>query len=130
MKRLAVLSAAALLGIGALTSSAAEARGGGAIAAGIIGGLAAGALLGAAVSDAHAAPGYGYAPPAYGYGYGPPPVAVYRPAPVTRSYVYEAPVYETRRVVSYDRGPGDYGYRPRPRHWGEDCDRPYGDRGW
>ena len=68
MKKFATLAAAALMGVGALGSTAAEARGGGAIAAGVIGGLAAGALLGAAVSEAHAAP-------AYGYGYA-------RPAPV------------------------------------------------
>ncbi len=60
MKKLAVLSAAAVLGVGALTSTGAEARwrggGGGAIAAGVIGGLAAGALVGAAASNSY---GYG-----------------------------------------------------------------------
>ncbi|WP_407658579.1 hypothetical protein [Methylobacterium planeticum] len=57
--------------MGALSSTAAEARGGGAIAVGVISGLAAGALLGAAVSEAHAAPAYGYGDarpvPVYGY---------------------------------------------------------------
>ena len=82
MKRLATLSAAAVIGLGAIASTGAEARGrGGAIAAGVIGGVAAGALLGAATSNSYAAPAYGY--PAYGYD--------------------EAPVYRTRRVVrSYD----------------------------
>ena len=65
MKTFAVLSVAALMGFSALAPSAAEARGGGAVAAGLIGGLAAGALLGAAVSEAHAAPAYGYGVPAY-----------------------------------------------------------------
>lgn len=112
MKTLAVLSAAALIGMGALTSSAAEARGGGAVAAGLIGGLAAGALLGAAISDAQAAPGYGYTAP-------------YRDdAPVAHRYIVEEPAYETRRVVSYDRVP--VGYGPAPRRWRRDCDRPYG----
>ncbi|WP_204278046.1 hypothetical protein, partial [Escherichia coli] len=79
-----------------MTNSAAQARDGGAIAAGVIGGLAAGALLGAAVSESRAAPAYGY-----GYDYVPPPRPIYRPAPVVRVEEYEAPVYETRRVVSY-----------------------------
>lgn len=76
MRKLAVFSAAALIGVGALAPAASEARDrSGAIAAGVIGGLAAGALVGAAAS-AHAAPIYGY--PAYGYAY-PPPVYHARP---------------------------------------------------
>lgn len=129
MKRLAALSAAALIGVGALASSAAQARDGGVIAASIIGGLAAGALIGAAVSDAHPGPAYGYAPASPAYGYGPPPVA-YRPAPVVRRYEYEAPVYGSRRVVSYERVPVEYGYRPVAHRWSDRWDRPYGYRGW
>ncbi len=97
MKKLAVLSAAALVGLGAIASTQAEARPrGGAIAAGIIGGVAAGALIGAATSSAYAAPYgyYGYAP-AYGYGYAP-----------AYTYGYAAP------VVSVGFGPAYYGYRP------------------
>jgi hypothetical protein len=88
MRKFAALTVAALIGVGALTATGAEARGGGAVAAGLIGGLAAGALLGAAVSEAHAGPAYGYAPP-------PPPV--YRPAPVV--YGEPVPVYRPRPVV-------------------------------
>ncbi|WP_246732931.1 hypothetical protein [Methylobacterium sp. BTF04] len=118
MKTFAVLSAAALIGMGALTTSPAEARGGGALAAGLIGGLAAGALLGAVVSEAHAGPAYGYAQPDYGY------------APAPHRYVYEAPAYETRRI-SYEREPVGYGYAPAPRRWHRDCDRPdRDDRGY
>ncbi|KOX51627.1 MULTISPECIES: hypothetical protein [Methylobacterium] len=127
MTRIALLSAAALIGAGSLASTTAEARGGGAIAAGIIGGLAAGALIGAA-TQAHAAPGYGYG---YAdYGYAPAPVAV-RPAPVYRVYEEDAPVYATRRTVTYERVPVGYG---PARHWhGDwrgDWDGGYGYRGW
>ncbi|WP_336488915.1 hypothetical protein [Methylobacterium nigriterrae] len=111
MKRLAILSGAALIGLGALASSAAEARGGGAVAAGLIGGLAAGALIGAAMSEAHAAPAYGYAL-AYGYA----PVRTYRPV---RAYEDDAPVYETRRVVRrYEAVPTGYGYGNGPAGYG------------
>lgn len=49
MRKLAVLSTAALISAGAIASSGAEARDRrGAIAAGVIGGIAAGALIGAA----------------------------------------------------------------------------------
>jgi hypothetical protein len=41
MRRIAVLSAAALIGAGTLASTTAEARGSGAVVTGIIGGLAA-----------------------------------------------------------------------------------------
>ncbi|WP_233383273.1 hypothetical protein [Methylobacterium sp. C25] len=97
MKTIAVLSAAAVLGVGALTSTGAEARwrgGGGAVAAGIVGGLAAGALAGAAASD------YGYARPAYGYDDG------YRG--VGYDGGDDVPAYRTRRVVreTYEYGPG------------------------
>ncbi|MDP4002577.1 hypothetical protein [Methylobacterium sp. NEAU K] len=124
MKRIALLSAAALVGAGTLASSAAEARGGGAIAAGLIGGFAAGALLGAA-AQAHAAPAYGYAD----YGYAPAPVVV-RPAPVYRAFEDDGPVYATRRVVTYDRVPVGYGYGYARRAWHDDWgyDHGYGGR--
>ena len=61
MKKLALLSAAALIGVGALTSTRTEARDGNAFAAGMVGGLAAGAMIGAS-SRAYAAPVY-YARP-------------------------------------------------------------------
>lgn len=122
MTRFALLSAAALIGAGTLASSTAEARGGGAIAAGIIGGLAAGALIGAA-TQAHAAPAYGYGYGYADYGYAPAPVAV-RPAPVYRAYEEDEPVYATRRVVTYERVPVGYGVH----RWRDDrdCDRGYG----
>ena len=67
-KIVTALAAVATLGLTAVTApQPAEARNGGAIAAGVIGGLAAGALIGAAVNG----PYYGYGP---GYYYGPAPV--------------------------------------------------------
>ncbi|MEE7447375.1 hypothetical protein MRF4_05875 [Methylobacterium radiotolerans] len=125
MTRIALLSAAALIGAGTLASTTAEARGGGAIAAGIIGGLAAGALIGAA-TQAHAAPGYGYGYGGADYGYAPAPVVV-RPAPAYRVYEEDAPVYATRRTVTYERVPVGYG---PARHWGGDYEGGYGYRGW
>jgi hypothetical protein len=126
MTRIALLSAAALIGVGTLASSDAEARGGGAIAAGLIGGLAAGALIGAA-TQAHAAPAYGYGYADYGYAPAPVPV---RPTPVYRAYEYDEPAYATRRVVTYERVPLGYGVR----RWRDDADfdRGYGYRhpGW
>jgi hypothetical protein len=121
MTRIALLSTAVLVGTATLVSTQAEARGGGAIAAGIIGGLAAGALIGAA-TQAHAAPGYGYG---YG-GYAPAPVVV-RPAPVDRVYEEDAPVYATRRTVTYEQVPVGYG---AARRWHGDWDGGYGYRGW
>lgn len=129
MKTIATLAAATLVMMGSLGAPQAEARGGGAVAAGVIGGLAAGALLGAAISDAHAAPayGYGYAQPAPAYGYG------YAPPPRVRAYeVDEVPVYRTERVVRrYDVDP-DAGYRYAGYGYGyrRHCDRPYGYGGW
>jgi hypothetical protein len=136
MKRFAILSAAALIGLGAVASTGAEAghrrgHGGGAIAAGVIGGLAAGALLGAAASNAYAAPAYGYGyAPAYGYGYAPTTRVVqsygYAPEVYEEAYVprrayrttrvvrrYEAPAYRMTRVVRSD----DSGYAPAG-YWG------------
>ena len=63
MTKLAVVSAAALIGIGALTSTPTQARDGGAFAAGMIGGLAAGAMIGAS-TNAYARPVY-YTRPVY-----------------------------------------------------------------
>ena len=108
MKRLAVLSAAALICTGALATTDAQAgqRGrGAAIAAGVVGGLAAGALIGAAASNAYAAPAYSYGyAPAYDYDYAPAPV-YYRAAPARRvvyDYDYDyVPAYRTRRVHYY-----------------------------
>jgi hypothetical protein len=101
MKKLSVLSAAALISIGSMAAPTnADARHwrGGAVAAGLISGIAAGALIGAAASSAYAAPAYypayGYAPVSY-WGYPPPPV--YRTRVVRRVYV-PAPAYRTRVV--------------------------------
>lgn len=135
MKKIATVTAAALVAVGALGTPQAKARGGGgAVAAGLIGGLAAGALLGAAVSEAHAAPAYGYGygrpAPAYGYEYDAPPPVRYRPALVVREYDYEdAPVYRRPHPVrAYEDGA--YGYRPAGYCFRRDCDRPHGYDGW
>ncbi|TXN06685.1 hypothetical protein FV222_04795 [Methylobacterium sp. WL103] len=143
MKKFAALTAAALVAVSALGTTAAEARGGGAIAAGVIGGLAAGALLGAAIAEAHEPPAYGYGygrpAPAYGYDYEAPPTVTYRPARVVREYDYEeAPAYRDPSPARFYGG-GQDGYRYRNagygvRHAGygyqRDCDRPHGYRGW
>ncbi|MDP4006201.1 hypothetical protein [Methylobacterium sp. NEAU K] len=63
---IAALSAAALLGLGALGSATAQARGEGAVVAGVVGGIAAGALASRAYHHRHY--GYGYGRP-YGCGY-------------------------------------------------------------
>ncbi|MGB2648415.1 MAG: hypothetical protein WBC86_12530 [Pseudolabrys sp.] len=61
-KTLTALAAAATIGLAAVaTPQPAEARNGGAIAAGIIGGLAVGAIIGAAATGPH----YGYGPGYY-----------------------------------------------------------------
>jgi hypothetical protein len=135
MKKMLVLTSAAILGLSTLAAPDAEARSrrsnAGAVAAGVIGGLAAGALI-AGATGAYAAPGYAYGTPAYGYG-GPayaydapaydyeyaPPVA-YRSTRVVRQYDY-APEYDsyaepppTGRVVrgARDGAPRSYGYGP------------------
>jgi len=72
----AVVAAATIAGTAVSTSTPAEARwrGGGAVAAGVIGGIAAGALIaGAASRPAYGYYGYApapayYGPPAYAYG--------------------------------------------------------------
>ena len=66
-KTLTALAAAATIGLAAVaTPQPAEARNGGAIAAGIIGGLAVGAIIGAAATGPH----YGYGPGYYAAGPG------------------------------------------------------------
>ncbi|MCJ2014529.1 hypothetical protein [Methylobacterium sp. J-076] len=137
MKTFATLAATALVMFGTLGAPQAQARGGGAIAAGVIGGLAAGALLGAAISDAHAAPGYGYGDgggyggPGYGYGYDYPPPPPPPPPRRVRAYEYDAaPVYRSERIVcSYEEEP-EYGYRRVGYGGHRHCDRPYGYGGW
>jgi len=133
MKKFAALTTAAIVAVGALGTPKAEARGGGAVAAGVIGGLAAGALLGAAISDAHAAPAYGYGysrpAPVYGYEDEAPPVVRYRPAPGGREYVEEVPVYRRPRPVRVYED-GDSGYRRVGYGFRRDCDRPRGYGGW
>ena len=92
-KTLTALAAAAVVAIAATaapTQAEARWRGGGAVAAGVIGGIAAGALI------ARASRPYGYG---YGYGYGP----AYYPA-----YGYGAPCY-WRRERFFD----GYGWRIR-----------------
>ena len=123
MKKFAVSSAVALIVVGSVGITQAEARDGrhGALAAGVIGGLAVGALVGSAASGAYAAPAPAYAPvyaPTYSYDYAPAPV--YRTERVVRSYApveeYEVEyvprrAYRTTRVVrtyEYDQ-PGYYG---------------------
>lgn len=135
MKKIAALTAAALVAVSALGTNAAEARGGGAIAAGVIGGLAAGALLGTAIADVHEGPAYGYGRPAplYGYDNEAPPVVSYRPSRVVREYeeYEEVPAYRPRRVVRpYDAGPEGYGYRSARYGYGPNCDRPHRFGGW
>lgn len=129
MKTIATLAATALVMVGTLGAPQAQARGGGAIAAGVIGGLAAGALLGAAISDAHAEPAYGY-----GYGYGrPAPVYGYGYAPAPRVRAYDdvaVPVYRTERVTRTYEAEPDYGYRHASYGWHRHCDRPYDEGGW
>ncbi|GLS59609.1 hypothetical protein [Methylobacterium haplocladii] len=126
MKTIAVLSAAAVLGVGALTSTGAEARwrgGGGAVAACVVGGLAVLALLGAATSGyGYGYGGYGYARPAYGYdGYDDGYAGGYRSVGYDDGYY--APRYRTRRVVreTYDYAPGGYSWGG-PSYGGYDYD--------
>jgi hypothetical protein len=91
-KTLTTLAAAAVIAIAAVavpTQADAHWRGGGAVAAGVIGGLAAGALIAGATR-----PAYGY-----GYGYGP----AYYPAPVY------GPACHWRRERVWD----GYGWRIR-----------------
>ena len=92
-KTLTALAAAATIGIAAVAapqSADAHWRGGGAVAAGVIGGLAAGAIIGSAA-------GYG---PYYGYGpgyYGPSP-AYYGGCYWTRERVWDGWGWHFRRV--------------------------------
>ena len=73
LKTLSGVALAGVLAVGAVATSTQQAeahwRGGGAVAAGVVGGLAAGAIIGGAL--AYPRYGYGYyGAPAY-YGYGP-----------------------------------------------------------
>jgi hypothetical protein len=123
MKKYAVLSAAALIGMGSLAvapDAEARPRRGAAVAAGVVGGLAAGALIGAAASSAYAHPSYSYGYPAHTYpaysydeGYEQEYVPARRTRRVVRTYEaapdYEyAPAYRSRRVVRSHH----YGYAP------------------
>ncbi len=110
MKKLAVVSAAALIGLGAAASTSAEAshrRGhsGAALAAGVIGGLVVDAVLGAATSNAYAAPAYTYvyAAPAYTL------TPAYAPAR-NYGYPYTPSYYAARPSVSVGFGSPAYGY--------------------
>jgi len=135
MRKLAVLSAVALIGLGSMAATTdAEARSrrntGAVVAAGVAG-LAVGGLIGAAASNAYAAPAYGHSYPAYGYpSYGYAPVATTH---VVRSYDYgyaPAPVYRTRRVVRYT-APVTYDYGYAPVRYGYSWGGPaYGYYGW
>jgi hypothetical protein len=96
--------AATIAGLAVVVPQQAEARGGGALAAGIIGGVAAGAIIGSVAAN------NGYYGPGYGYGYGPGPYA-YAPAPV---YVQPAPARYYRGggcwiATDTSRGYGYYG---------------------
>jgi hypothetical protein len=61
MKKLVVIAAAAVIGVGSVSATPAHARDRGAIAAGVIGGLAVGAIAGA-IANSHRAPAYVYVP--------------------------------------------------------------------
>jgi hypothetical protein len=89
---LPALAAAAILGLAAVAApQPAEARHGGAIAAGVIGGLAIGALIGSAAS----APYYAYAPGYYG---GPANYGGYGGCYWTRQRFWDGWGWRVRRV--------------------------------
>ena len=91
-RMLTALAAAATLGLAAVaTPQPAEARHGGAIAAGVIGGLAIGALIGSAAS----APYYAYAPGYYG---GPANYGGYGGCYWTRQRFWDGWGWRVRRV--------------------------------
>jgi hypothetical protein len=128
MKRVMMIPLAGALALAPFVSpQQAEARSGGAIAAGVIGGLAAGAVIGAA-SNAYAGPYWGY-PGYYGssYSYGYAPAYAYGPAyayddepVVVRRVVQPRRYYRSARVVrSYPYSSAYYGaYGPRYAYWG------------
>ncbi len=76
LKTLTGLALAGVLAVGAVTTTTQQAearwRGGGAVAAGVVGGLAAGAIIGGALAyprygyGYYGGPAYGYAPAYYG----------------------------------------------------------------
>ena len=81
LKTLTGVALAGVLAVGAVTASSQQAeahwRGGGAVAAGVVGGLAAGAIIGGALAPRYGygyygGPAYGYAPAYYGGYYGGP----------------------------------------------------------
>jgi len=71
-KTILAVAASALLATASLAPTTAEARNGGAVAAGVIGGLAAGAIIGGAIANS----------PAYAYPRAYYPVTGYEPYPV------------------------------------------------
>jgi len=93
-KTLTALAATAALVVAAVaTPQKAEARGGGAVAAGIIGGIAAGALIGSAVA------GPRYYGPGPGYYYGGPAPVYYGPGCYwTRERFWDGWGWRSRRV--------------------------------
>ena len=105
LKTLTGVALAGVLAVGAVTTTTQQAeahwRGGGAVAAGVVGGLAAGAIIGGAL----AYPRYGYG---YGGYYGGGPAYGYAPAYYGGGY-YGGPAYYgrscwTRRVVGHNGG--------------------------
>ena len=92
-RTLTALAAAATLAIAAVASpQPAEARHGGAVAAGIIGGLALGAIVGSAAAHG---PYYGYYGPVYYYGPGP---VYYGACYWTRERIWDGWGWRSRRV--------------------------------
>lgn len=93
-KTLTTFAMVATLGLWAVAApQPAQARNGGAIAAGVIGGLAAGAIIGSAVARPY---GYGYGPGYYAYGPGP---VYYGPSCWwTRERVWDGWGWRVRRV--------------------------------
>ena len=114
MRKIIVTVAAVAIAVSAVgLPKSAEARNGGAIAAGVIGGLAAGAIIGGAARGGYyGGSGYGYyGGPTYGYssGYYAAPVYGYSSRPAYYGYpAYSAGYYGggdcylRRRVVGYD----------------------------
>lgn len=92
-KIILAVATAATLAVTALAAPApAEARDGGAVAAGVIGGLAAGAIIGSAAANS----GYGYGP-GYGY-YGGGPAYVAAPCYWQRQRFWDGYGWRIRRV--------------------------------
>ena len=124
MTRIALLSAAALIGAGALASLGGRGSRRRRRRCGLIGGLAAGApdrcrdpgafrsrlrIRRTRTTATHPRPWW------------------YGPRPAYRVYEEDGPVYAPRRAVTYERVPVGYG---PARHWRRDWDDGYGYRGW